>query len=46
MSKYFINIGLEIREYGRGDPLRWPRETLYPKNVCTNFADKRRSLAD
>jgi hypothetical protein len=23
--------GLEIREYGRRDPLRWPRGTLYPK---------------
>jgi hypothetical protein len=22
--------GLEIREYGRRDPLRWPLETLYP----------------
>jgi hypothetical protein len=22
--------GLENREYGRGDPLRRPRETLYP----------------
>jgi hypothetical protein len=21
--------GLESREYGRGDPLRWPRDTLY-----------------
>jgi hypothetical protein len=23
--------GLENREYGRGDPLRWPRNTLYPQ---------------
>jgi hypothetical protein len=22
--------GLECREYGRGDPLRWPRDTFYP----------------
>jgi hypothetical protein len=22
--------GLEHREYYRGDPLRWPRDTLYP----------------
>jgi hypothetical protein len=22
--------GLEIREYGRKDPSRWPRGTLYP----------------
>jgi hypothetical protein len=24
--------GLEIREYGRGVPLRCPRGTLYPQN--------------
>jgi hypothetical protein len=36
--------GLEIREYGRRDPPRWPRGTLNPQNVCTFFADKRRSL--
>jgi hypothetical protein len=24
--------GLENREYGRGDPLRWPRDILYPQN--------------
>jgi hypothetical protein len=35
---------LEIREYVRGDPWRWPRDTLYPQKVGTNFADKRRSL--
>jgi hypothetical protein len=23
--------GLENREYGLGDPLRWPRDTLYPQ---------------
>jgi hypothetical protein len=34
--------GLESREYGRGDPSRLPRGTLYPQNVGTNFADKRR----
>jgi hypothetical protein len=36
--------GLEIREYGRGEPLRWPRDTLYTQNVATNFTDKRWSL--
>jgi hypothetical protein len=35
--------GLEIREYGRRDPSRWPRGTLSAK-VGTNFADKQRSL--
>jgi hypothetical protein len=29
---------------GRGDPLRWPRGTLYPQKVGTIFADKRRLL--
>jgi hypothetical protein len=36
--------GLESREYGRGDSSRWPRGTLYPQKVGTNFAGKRRSL--
>jgi hypothetical protein len=25
--------GLENREYGRRDPLRWPRDTLYPQKL-------------
>jgi hypothetical protein len=25
--------GLENREYGRGDPLRLPRDTLYPQKL-------------
>jgi hypothetical protein len=25
--------GLKNREYGRGDPLRWPRDTLHPQNL-------------
>jgi hypothetical protein len=37
--------GLESREYARGNPLRWPRDIIYPKKVGTNFADKRRSLS-
>jgi hypothetical protein len=36
--------GLEIREYGLGDALRWPRDILYPQNVAINFADKLRTL--
>jgi hypothetical protein len=36
--------GLENQEYGRGDPLRWPSDTLYHQKVDTNFTDKRRSL--
>jgi hypothetical protein len=36
--------GLESREYGRRDSSRWPRGTLNPQKVFTNFADKRRSL--
>jgi hypothetical protein len=26
--------GLENREYGHGDPLRWPRDTLYPQKLA------------
>jgi hypothetical protein len=26
--------GLENREYGRVDPLRWPRDTLYPQKLA------------
>jgi hypothetical protein len=26
--------GLENREYGCGDPLRWPRATLYPQKLA------------
>jgi hypothetical protein len=26
--------GLENREYGRGDPLRWPRDTLCPQKLA------------
>jgi hypothetical protein len=41
--KYLEWSGLESREYGRGDPSRWPHGTLY-QQVGTNFADKRLSL--
>jgi hypothetical protein len=37
--------GQENRINGRGDQLRWPRDTLYQQKVGTNFADKRRSLS-
>jgi hypothetical protein len=36
--------GLENREYGRGDPLRWPRDTPLSAKVGPNFANKRLSL--
>jgi hypothetical protein len=35
---------LENREYGRRDPSRWPRGTLYPQKLAITFADKRWSL--
>jgi hypothetical protein len=38
-------IFLSSREYGRRDPSRWPRGTVYAQNVSTTFADKRRSLS-
>jgi hypothetical protein len=27
-------FGLENREYGRGDPSRWPRSSLYPQKLA------------
>jgi hypothetical protein len=33
--------GLEIREYGRRDPSRWPHGTFYPQKVGNKFVDKR-----
>jgi hypothetical protein len=35
--------GLENREYGRGNELRWPRNTPLSAKIGTNFAAKRRS---
>jgi hypothetical protein len=35
--------GLEIREYGRGDPLRWPRDTLYPQKLVLTWVSRVRS---
>jgi hypothetical protein len=29
--------GLEIREYGRRDPSRWPRGTLYPQKLAPTW---------
>jgi hypothetical protein len=37
--------GLENREYGRRDPLRWPRGTLYPQKLAlTSLASGGRSV--
>jgi hypothetical protein len=36
--------GLENRDYCRGDPSRWPRDTPQSSKVGTYFSDKRRSL--
>jgi hypothetical protein len=36
--------GIESLEYGRRDPSRWPRGTLYPQKVGTNFGNNRQSL--
>jgi hypothetical protein len=37
----YSQLGLE---YGNGDPLHWPRDTLLPAKVDINFTDKPRSL--
>jgi hypothetical protein len=36
--------GLENQVYGRRNPSRWQRGTLYPQKVGTHFVDKLRSL--
>jgi hypothetical protein len=36
--------GLEILEYGRRDPSRWPSGTPLSAKVGTNVVDKRRSI--
>jgi hypothetical protein len=35
-ANFFMPVlsGLEIRKYGRRDPSRWPRGTLYPKKLA------------
>jgi hypothetical protein len=38
--------GLENREYGRGDVLRWPRDTLYRKKLTLSSLGRYSSLAD
>jgi hypothetical protein len=32
--------GLENREYGRGDPLRWPRDNIYPQKLALTSPTK------
>jgi hypothetical protein len=32
--RYSSGSGLENLEYDRGDPLRWPRNTLYPQKLA------------
>jgi hypothetical protein len=29
-----VHSGVEIQEYGRRDPSRWPRGTLYPQMLA------------
>jgi hypothetical protein len=33
--------GLESREYGRGDQLRWPCDTIYPQKLTLNSSTSR-----
>jgi hypothetical protein len=34
LGRNISGFGLENREYGRGNPLRWPRDTLYPQKLA------------
>jgi hypothetical protein len=38
VRKRTTSTGLENREYGRGDPLRWPRDTPYPRKLALTSA--------
>jgi hypothetical protein len=31
--------GIDIRKYGSGDPLRWPRDTLYSQKLALNSSE-------
>jgi hypothetical protein len=33
-----LGSGLEIREYGRGDPLRRSRDTFYPQKLALTLS--------
>jgi hypothetical protein len=43
----YVNFSFDLVdwEYSRRDPSRWPRDTLYPQKVVTNFADEHRSVS-
>jgi hypothetical protein len=38
LERKISGFGLESREYGRRDPSRWPRDTLYPQNLALTSA--------
>jgi len=44
LNKKVAAPGLENRLNGRGNPLRWPRDTPLSAKVGTNFDDRRRPL--
>jgi hypothetical protein len=44
LGRNISGSSLETQEHGREDPLRWPRNTLYPQKVSTNFTNNRQSL--
>jgi len=41
---YYYNPSVLQSLNGRGDPLRWPRDTPLSAKVGTNFANRRRPL--
>jgi hypothetical protein len=43
-SEWKARSGLESREYGRRDPSRWPRGTLYAQKLALTSLDKQQSL--
>jgi hypothetical protein len=44
LSLSICHLSRKTEINGRGNPLRWPRDILYPQKIWSNFADKRLSL--
>jgi hypothetical protein len=42
LGRKISGYGLEIRDYSRGDPLRWPRGTLYLYGRMLGFLNRSR----
>jgi hypothetical protein len=46
LEKKSSGTGLENLDYGRGDLLRWPRDTLYPQKLALTLPTSSGRLVD